>query len=152
RTAREHDGDFGTVLPSAKLVQHAGWADHLVLAAPLTAQTRHLVGARVLAAMKPSAHLINVGRGALVDEPALVDALRSGRIAAASLDVFEQEPLPAGHPFWDMENVHVSAHMSGDVAGWRDALADQFLANLDRFIAGAPLENLIDKALGYLPS
>jgi phosphoglycerate dehydrogenase-like enzyme len=152
RTAREQDDDFGTVVPSAELAAHAGWADHLVLAAPLTGQTRHLADARVLAAMKPSAHLVNVGRGALVDEPALLDALRSGRIAAASLDVFEQEPLPAGHPFWQLDNVHVSAHMSGDVVGWRDALADQFLANLDRFIAGEPLANLVDKTLGYLPS
>lgn len=151
RTAREQDDDFGTVLPSADLAAHAGWADHLVLAAPLTGQTRRLVDARVLAAMKPAAHLVNVGRGALVDEPALVDALRSGRIAA-SLDVFEQEPLPAGHPFWAMENVQVSAHMSGDVVGWRDALAGQFLANLDRFIAGEPLDNVVDKSLGYLRS
>jgi phosphoglycerate dehydrogenase-like enzyme len=140
------------VVPSADLARHAGWADHLVLAAPLTAQTRHLVDARVLAAMKPSAHLVNVGRGALVDEPALLDALRHGRIAAASLDVFEQEPLPAGHPFWELGNVHVSAHMSGDVAGWRDALADQFLAKLDGWIAGRPLADTVDKARGYVPS
>jgi phosphoglycerate dehydrogenase-like enzyme len=149
RTGREQDEDFGTVVPSAELAGQAGWADHLVLAAPLTAQTHHLVDARVLAAMKPSAHLVNVGRGALVDEPALLEALRGGQLAAASLDVFEQEPLPAGHPFWTMENVHVSAHMSGDVVGWRDALADQFLANLDRFLAGGPLENVVDKSLGY---
>ncbi|MCG2621370.1 D-2-hydroxyacid dehydrogenase [Arthrobacter sp. I2-34] len=152
RTARGQDQDFGTVVPSAELAAHAGWADHLVLAAPLTAQTHHLVDARVLAAMQPAAHLVNVGRGALLDEAALLEALRSGRIAAASLDVFEQEPLPAGHPFWQLENVHVSAHLSGDVAGWRDALADQFRANLDRYVAGAPLANVVDKALGYLPS
>ncbi|NKX54261.1 D-2-hydroxyacid dehydrogenase [Arthrobacter mobilis] len=150
RTARDHDGDFGTVVPSAQLAAHAGWADHLVLAAPLTAQTHHLADARVLAAMKPSAHLVNVGRGALVDEAALIQALRAGELAAASLDVFEQEPLTPGHPFWELENVHVSAHMSGDVAGWRDALADQFLANLDRWISGEPLANQVDKARGYV--
>jgi phosphoglycerate dehydrogenase-like enzyme len=152
RTAREHDDDFGSVVPSAELAEHAGWADHVVLIAPLTDQTRHLLNARVLAAMKPAAHLINVGRGALLDEQALVEALRDGRIAAASLDVFEQEPLPADHPFWSLDNVHISAHMSGDVVGWRDALADQFLANLDRWLVGEPLANQVDKERGYVSS
>ncbi|EMY35061.1 D-isomer specific 2-hydroxyacid dehydrogenase [Arthrobacter crystallopoietes BAB-32] len=150
RTAREYDDDFGSVVPTAELAEHASWADHVVLIAPLTDQTRHMLNAEVLAAMKSTAHVVNVGRGALVDEPALIDALRSGRIAAASLDVFEQEPLPADHPFWQMENVHISAHMSGDVVGWRDALADQFLANLDRWLAGEPLANQVDKQRGYV--
>lgn len=152
RTAREYDDDFGSVVPSADLAEHAAWADHVVLIAPLTDQTRQMLNAEVLAAMKPTAHLVNVGRGALVDEPALVEALGAGRIAAASLDVFEQEPLPAGHPFWAMDNVHISAHMSGDVVGWRDALADQFLANLDRWLAGEPLANQVDKERGYVSS
>lgn len=150
RTAREGDPDFGTVLASAELAEHAGWADHLVLIAPLTEQTRGLVGAGVLARMKPTAHLVNVGRGALVDEPALVEALRGGTIAAASLDVFTEEPLPAAHPFWELENVHVSAHMSGDVVGWRDTLADQFADNLARWCAGGELVNRVDKELGYV--
>ncbi|GLB68916.1 D-2-hydroxyacid dehydrogenase [Arthrobacter mangrovi] len=152
RTAREYDDDFGSVVPSAELAEHVAWADHVVLIAPLTDQTRQMLNAEVLAAMKPTAHLVNVGRGALVDEPALVEALRAGRIAAASLDVFEQEPLPADHPFWAMENVHISAHMSGDVVGWRDALAEQFLANLDRWLAGEPLANQVDKQRGYVRS
>lgn len=152
RTARDNDGDFGTVVPSADLAEHVGWADHVVLIAPLTEQTRHMMNAEVLAAMKPSAHLVNVGRGALVDEAALVEALRGGKIAAASLDVFEEEPLPAEHPFWTMENVHISAHMSGDVIGWREALADQFLQNLTRWTAGEPLANLVDKERGYVSS
>lgn len=150
RTAREDDPDFGTVLPSSDLAAHAGWADHVVLAAPLTDQTRDLVDDAVLAAMKPGAHLVNVGRGALVDEDALLRALRTGRIAAASLDVFREEPLPVSHPFWGMENVHMSAHMCGDVVGWRDALASQFQANLERFTAGEPLANLVDKERGYV--
>ncbi|WP_346769011.1 D-2-hydroxyacid dehydrogenase [Crystallibacter degradans] len=152
RTARDNDGDFGTVVPSADLAEHVGWADHVVLIAPLTEQTRHMMNAEVLAAMKPSAHLVNVGRGALVDEAALVEALRHGQIAAASLDVFEEEPLPAEHPFWEMENVHISAHMCGDVIGWREALADQFLQNLARWTAGDPLANLVDKDRGYVSS
>jgi len=152
RTARENDPDFGTVVPSAELAEHAGWADHLVLAAPLTEQTRDLVDDAVLAAMKPSAHLVNVGRGALVDEDALLRALRTGGIAAASLDVFREEPLPASHPFWGMENVHVSAHMSGDITGWRDTLARQFTANLLHFTAGEPLAGVVDKQRGYVSS
>jgi phosphoglycerate dehydrogenase-like enzyme len=150
RTAREDDPDFGTVYRSADLAEHAGWADHVVLIAPLTEQTRHMLDARVLAAMQPSAHLINVGRGALVDEPALIQALRGGQIAAASLDVFSEEPVPASHPFWGMENVHMSAHMCGDVIGWRDALARQFQDNLERWTTGGRLANVVDKERGYV--
>jgi phosphoglycerate dehydrogenase-like enzyme len=86
----------------------------------------------------------------LVDEQALIDALRRRTIAAASLDVFEIEPLPPENPLWEMENVHISAHMSGDVLGWRDELADQFLQNLHRYIAGEPLINVVDKHAGYV--
>lgn len=150
RTPREDDPDFGTIHASSELAQHAGWADHVVLIAPLTEQTRNMMNADVLAAMKPTAHLVNVGRGALVDEKALIKALREHQIAAASLDVFSEEPVPAGHPFWTMENVHMSAHMCGDVIGWRDALADQFLANLERWSAGQDLINVVDKERGYV--
>lgn len=152
RTPREADPDFGTVFASDELAARVGGADHVVLAAPLTEATRGILDAGVLAAMKPSAHLVNIGRGSLVDEPALIDALRDGQIAAASLDVVAVEPMPADHPFWEMENVHVSAHMSGDVHGWRDELADQFLANLDAYIAGEPLHNVVDKDRGYVSS
>lgn len=150
RTVRNRDADFTEVVSSAELPRHAGWADHLVLIAPLTADTRGILSAEVLRAMKPTAHVINVGRGALVDEDALVAALRSEEIAAASLDVFQVEPLPASHPLWDMNNVHISAHMSGDVVGWRGTLADQFLSNLNLWIGGQPLVNQIDKRLGYV--
>lgn len=152
RIAREDDPDFGTVLPSTDLAEHAGWADHIILVAPLTGQTRHLMDAGILAAMKPSAHLVNLGRGALVDEPALIRALQQGQIAAASLDVFSEEPLPTDSPLWGMENVHMSAHMCGDVIGWRDALAEQFQYNLERWAAGEDLSNVVDKDRGYVSS
>ncbi|WP_417233803.1 D-2-hydroxyacid dehydrogenase [Arthrobacter sp.] len=152
RTPRDSDPDFGSVFASDELAARVADADHVVLAAPLTEATRGILDAKVLAAMKPSAHLVNIGRGSLVDEPALIDALRDGQIAAASLDVVAVEPMPAEHPFWQMENVHVSAHMSGDVHGWRDELADQFLANLDAYIAGTPLNNVVDKDRGYVSS
>lgn len=152
RTGRAEDPDLGTVVPAAELAEHVGWADHVVLAAPLTDRTRGLVGPRVLAAMAPHAHLVNVGRGALVDEDALVEALRAGRPGAATLDVFDTEPLPPDHPFWDMDNVHVSPHMCGDVEGWRDELAAQFEENLRRWTAGEQLLNQVDKDAGYVRS
>lgn len=151
RTARDGDPDFGTVVGSGELARQVGWADHLVLAAPLTAATRHLVNAEVLAAMKPAAHLVNVGRGPLVDETALVHALQGSRPAAASLDVFEQEPLPDSSPLWDMPQVRVWPHMSGDVIGWRGTLAEQFMGNARRWLAGEELENIVDKRAGYVP-
>ena len=152
RTARAADPDFGEVVASGDLAEHADWADHLVLAAPLTEATRGLVDAQVLASMKPDAQLVNVARGPLVDEDALVDALAAGRIAAATLDVFGTEPLPADSRLWETPGVVVTAHMSGDIVGWRDTLARQFAANARRWLAGQPLLNVIDKDLGYVRS
>ncbi|MCT1601929.1 D-2-hydroxyacid dehydrogenase, partial [Kocuria sp. p3-SID1433] len=149
RTARQ-DPDFGTIIASDELAEHVGWADHVVVIAPLTEQTRGLVGPAVLERMKPTAHLVNAGRGALVDEPALIEALQQGQIAAASLDVVSQEPLPRDSPLWDMDEVHLSAHMSGDVVGWRDTLSKQFERNLEARLAGRPLANEVDKHKGYV--
>lgn len=111
-----------------------------------------MIDAAALDRMRPSARLINVGRGALVAEPDLVKALRAGRIAGAALDVFEDEPLPPSSPLWDMPNVIVSPHMSGDVIGWRDELLRLFAANLGRYVSGRPLRNVVDKRLGYVGS
>ncbi|MCH8564284.1 D-2-hydroxyacid dehydrogenase [Nesterenkonia sp. LB17] len=151
RTAREQDPDFGTVVDSAQLPQHIGGFDHIINAAPLTAQTTGLIGAQSLAAMRSGAHLINIGRGESVDEPALVEALEAGRLARATLDVFAQEPLPVDSPLWTMESVTISAHMSGDVVGWRKALAEQFVDNAQRWLDGAELKNIVDTAKGYVP-
>jgi phosphoglycerate dehydrogenase-like enzyme len=150
RTARTDDIDFGEVVASADLVNHVDWCDYLVNAAPLTDQTRGLINADVFAAMRPSAHLINVGRGATVVEADLAEALSDDALDGASLDVFEREPLPADSPLWCLPGVVVSAHMSGDVIGWHDALARQFVANAERWLAGEPLENVVDTALGYV--
>lgn len=152
RAAHADDVDFGEVVASADLVRHVGWCDYLVNAAPLTEQTRGLVNADVFAAMRPSAHFINVGRGATVVEPELVEALADGAIDGASLDVFADEPLPAHSPLWSLPDVVVSAHMAGDVIGWRDVLARQFVTNAERWLAGEPLENVVDTALGYVPT
>lgn len=152
RVARADDVDFGEVVDSADLARHVGWCDYLVNAAPLTEQTRGLIDADVFAAMRPSAHLINVGRGATVVEADLIAALAGGALDGAALDVFEREPLPPDSPLWRLPGVVVSAHMSGDVTGWRDALAHQFVANAERWLAGAPLLNVVDTALGYVRS
>jgi phosphoglycerate dehydrogenase-like enzyme len=125
-------------------------ADWLVLAAPLTDATRGMLDAATLALLRPSARVINVGRGALVVEPDLVDALQAGRIAGAALDVFAREPLPADSPLWTLPGVIVSPHMSGDLIGWRQELVEVFRDNLARYRAGEPLRNVVDKTLGYV--
>ena len=125
-------------------------ADWLVLAAPLTDATRGMLDAATLAQLRPSARVINVGRGALVVEPDLVDALQAGRIAGAALDVFAREPLPADSPLWTLPGMIISPHMSGDLIGWRQELVEVFRDNLARYRAGEPLRNVVDKTLGYV--
>jgi phosphoglycerate dehydrogenase-like enzyme len=116
-------------------------ADALVLALPLAEGTRHLLDARRLALVKPGAWLVNVGRGALVDEPALVASLRSGRLGGAGLDVFETEPLPPESPLWSLPNVIVTPHNAGDTPGNQVRAAEIFLDNLARYALGEPLRN-----------
>ena len=149
RTERANDPDFGQVVASADLADHVDWADHVVVVAPLTHATRGLVDERVLSAMKSTAHLVNVGRGPIVDENALVTALDAGTIAAATLDVFQTEPLPEDHPLWTTPGVVITPHMSGDVVGWTDTLARQFVDNALRWLDGEPLLNVVDKQLGF---
>jgi phosphoglycerate dehydrogenase-like enzyme len=148
----DHDADFGTVVSSADLAAEVGWADHVVIATPLTPQTQGLVNAKVIAAMKPSAHLINVARGACVVEADLIAALQRGHLGGASLDVVEREPLAPDDPLWSAPRIHITPHMSGDVHGYLEALAEQFVTNFEHFVAGRPLVNVVDKRLGYVAS
>lgn len=145
RRSRSEDPDFDAVVSVDQLHTELAAADDVVLATPLTADTHRLIDRAAFAAMRPGTRLVNIGRGPVVDHDALLEALRSGRVGAAALDVFDEEPLPADHPFWDMDQVIVSPHMSGDVVGWIDALGAQFLANLDRWKAGEPLHHTVDK-------
>jgi phosphoglycerate dehydrogenase-like enzyme len=124
-------------------------SDVVVMCAPLTPQTRHMIGASQLAAMKPSAYLINVGRGASVDEVALAEALRDKRIAGAAVDVFAQEPPPAGHPLYGLDNVILSPHVSGFLPSYDERCSALFAENLRRYLEGAPLLNLVDRSRGY---
>lgn len=143
RSERTDDPDFGRVAPSDELLDLLPTADYLVVATPLTEQTRGMIGAEELKAMPEHAVFMNIGRGPVVDEAALVEALRSGAIAGAALDVFEDEPLPGDHPLWDFDNVVVSPHMSGDYEGWVEALGHQFAENFERWTNGEPLVNVV---------
>jgi phosphoglycerate dehydrogenase-like enzyme len=146
------DAVFGHIQSLAALERSLPAAGTVILALPLTSATRGLMNAQRLAWMKPGATLINIGRGALVDESALLDALRLGRPGIAALDVFRHEPLPGDHPFWKMEQVIVSPHMAGDAIGWEQAAMRLLLANLQRWTRGAALQHVVDKAkMGYAP-
>jgi phosphoglycerate dehydrogenase-like enzyme len=123
--------------------------DYVVVLAPLTAATRYLLDAAAFEAMKPGAFLINLARGGLVDEEALVEAIRQKQIAGAALDVFEKEPLPADSPLWQMEQVIISPHVSGFTPHYDDLASDLFAENLRRYVAGEPLLNLVDRERGY---
>ncbi|MDR5684236.1 MAG: D-2-hydroxyacid dehydrogenase [Armatimonadota bacterium] len=124
-------------------------SDYVVVALPLTAQTRRLIGAREIGWMKQDAVLINVGRGEIVDEAALVSALAARRIRGAALDCFEVEPLPATSPLWEADNVLISPHVSGSSPRYMDRAIPLFCENLRRYLAGEPLLNVVDRARGY---
>jgi len=124
-------------------------SDFVAVILPLTPQTRGLIDARALGLMKRTAVLINVGRGPVVQEAALIAALRAGTIAGAGLDVFEREPLPADSPLYDMENVVVTPHVSGASPTYFDRAIPFFCENLRRYLAGQPMVNVVDPARGY---
>lgn len=127
-----------------------GGADYVVVTLPHTPETDRLLDAATIGAMKPGAYFVNVGRGKVVDEAALVEALRDGRLSGAALDVFEREPLPEESPLWEMDNVIVSPHSTDNVPGLTDRLlADLFCENLERYLAGKALINELDKRLLY---
>jgi phosphoglycerate dehydrogenase-like enzyme len=134
-----------------ELLQMLAGIDVLLCAAPLTAQTRHMISDAEFKAMKPTAIVINVGRGPVIDEAALIRALQSRQIAGASLDVFEDEPLPASSPLWGMENVLISPHCTDRTVDpdYMQLSMQMFNENFHRFQNGQPLENLVDKHAGY---
>lgn len=137
------------ILPSDQLCDLMAESDFVVVTVPLTGQTRHLIDARSLAHAKPGAWLINVSRGGVVDETALVHALREGPLGGACLDVFEEEPLPTDSALWDLPNVIITPHTSGLSPRLYERSADLFVENLRRYVTGEPLLNVVDKAAGY---
>jgi phosphoglycerate dehydrogenase-like enzyme len=149
RRPRDDDEDFGVVVDSARLGEHLGDVDHLVMVAPLTDATEGMLGRGELAALPDGAHVVNVGRGPLVDQEALTAEIAAGRLAA-HLDVLVTEPLPEGDPLWALEGAHVSPHMSGDVVGWRDTLSGQFVEHLRTWVGGGTPGPAVDKSRGYV--
>ena len=140
---------FARVVGVADLVTVAGEADFVAIATPATPATDRLVDARVLASMKPTAFLMNVGRATAVDTVALTAALRDAVIAGAALDVFDEEPLPPDSPLWAVQNLLVSPHMSGDAGAWGSRIIERFAANLAAWRKGLPLESIVDRGRGY---
>jgi phosphoglycerate dehydrogenase-like enzyme len=137
------------ILPASELPRVLAESDYVVLSMPLTPETRGMIGEKELRSMKPTAALVNIARGPVVDEQALIRALNEGWIAGAALDVFDQEPLPADSPLWDMENVIVSPHISGGTEIYNFRAVDIFCDNLRRHLAGEPLLNVVDPDRGY---
>lgn len=132
-----------------QLTEMLSLSDYVLAAAPLTPETQGMIGGNEFHFMKNTAVFINVGRGAVVVEEALISALRQSIIRGAALDVYETEPLPAGHPFWRMENVLLSPHCADHTTGWMALAVDQFIENFERFRNGQPLEYIVDKQAGY---
>jgi phosphoglycerate dehydrogenase-like enzyme len=124
-------------------------ADVIVNILPLTPQTRHYLGAAQFARTKPTALLINAGRGPTVDTDALMAALRDDRIAGAGLEVTDPEPLPPDHPLWTMDNVIIAPHYGGSQPGYEQRVGELFVENLRRYVAGEPLTSVVDKEAGY---
>jgi phosphoglycerate dehydrogenase-like enzyme len=137
------------IVPPELLEDVAGEADYLAIAAPLTRATRGAISKDVMARMKKTAWIVNIARGAIVDEDAMVDALRAGRLGGAGLDAFTTEPLPADHPLWTLENVMISPHSSNSSPHVRERTLALFTENLRRFKSGEDLLNRVDFEAGY---
>jgi phosphoglycerate dehydrogenase-like enzyme len=138
-----------TIYRSDELPAMLPECDYVVVLAPLTPVTRHLLDAAAFEAMKPNAIFVNLARGGLVDEKALVEAIRQKQITGAALDVFEAEPLPADSPLWQMEQVIISPHVSGFTPNYDELASDLFAENLRRYVAGEPMLNLVNRERGY---
>jgi phosphoglycerate dehydrogenase-like enzyme len=124
-------------------------SDYVLAAAPLTPETRGMIGEPELRAMKKTAVIMNLGRGPVISEAPLIHALKENWIRGAALDVFDQEPLPEAHPFWNLDNVLISPHCADHTVGWLEDAMGFFVSNFHRFYKGEPLENVIDKRAGY---
>jgi len=149
RSGRAEEGLAEQVFPASKLDEALAQADFVVLAAPETPETRKMIGAREFALMKPSAYFLNVSRGALADEPALISALEQHKIAGAALDVASQEPLPPENPLWKLDNAFITPHMSAVSEHLWERQTNLLMENLERWFAGDELLNRVDLNRGY---
>jgi D-2-hydroxyacid dehydrogenase (NADP+) len=137
------------VLPPERLIDRLGNSDVVVIAAPHTPDTKQLIGRREIDAMKPGAVLVNVARGKLIDDGAVIDALKNGKLGGAALDVFTREPLEPESPYWELPNVIITPHTSGAMQDYWTPLVALFAENLRRFERAEPLLNVVDKRFGY---
>jgi len=144
-----HGDFFDRLYPIEALHSFLKESDFVVVSLPLTAATHHILDAEAFTAMKESAYLVNVGRGGLIDEGALIQALEYKQIAGAALDVFEEEPLPKDSPLWDFKNVIISPHISGISPHMQAETLDFFIENINRYLAKLPLYNQVDLKQGY---
>jgi phosphoglycerate dehydrogenase-like enzyme len=148
RTPRAHpdiDRSFG----QAELLDALPEADFVVLCLPNTPQTRHIIDGAALNVMKPTAYLVNVSRGALIDEEALIAAMRAGRIAGAGLDVTKEDPIPKESPLWDMPNTIITPHIATESVKLSDSVVDFWCENVRRFAGNEPLLGVMDRQAGY---
>lgn len=143
------DRDVARVFGTDQKHEMLSQSDYVVVVAPLTPETRGMIGEREFAAMRPGAVLINIGRGPVVNEAALIGALEQKSIRGAALDVFDVEPLPPGHPFYRLDNVLLSPHSADHTRDWKERTMRVFLENFERFRRGEPLVNVVNKKLGY---
>jgi phosphoglycerate dehydrogenase-like enzyme len=137
------------IFPRARILEMLAQADYIAAAAPLTSETKGMIGEEELGVLKPTAVVMNVGRGPVINEAALVRALAEKRIGGAALDVFDREPLPDGHPFYTLENVLLSPHCADHTPDWLERAMHFFLANFARFERGEDLDNIVEKKRGY---
>ena len=150
RRVTEASDEFASeICPSSENVKAIAKADYVVLSSALTPETRGMISTSEFAAMKPSAVFINIGRGAVVDEPALIEVLEKGKIRGAGLDVFAEEPLPAESPLWKLDNVLLSPHSADHTATWQHETVEFFVENFHRYTRGEALKNIVDKQAGY---
>jgi phosphoglycerate dehydrogenase-like enzyme len=137
------------IYPASAITSMLAECDYVVLSLPLTVVTQHLIDRDKLRAMKTTAYLVNISRGKLIDEAELIEALRNGWIAGAGLDVFDTEPLPADNPLWKMDNAILSPHVAGFSPDYDQRAIDVFIRNLQNYLEGRPLLNLVDRERGY---
>lgn len=150
RRVTETSDEFASeIYPSSENVKAIAKADYVVLSSALTPETRGMISTSEFAAMQPHAVFINIGRGAVVDEPALVEVLEKGKIRGAGLDVFVDEPLPAESPFWKLDNILLSPHSADHTATWQHETVEFFVENFHRYTRGEALQNIVDKQAGY---
>jgi phosphoglycerate dehydrogenase-like enzyme len=149
--SRTHNGLFDAIYPTGALREVLGSADAVVVTVPHTPETEHLIDAAAFAAMRPGCAFVNIGRGQVIDEPAMIEALRSGHLGFAALDVAIEEPLPPHSPLWDMKNVLISPHSASTVTRENAKITEIFCRNLRCYLDGRPAEmrNVLDKSLLY---